>query len=206
MERKRLMQVLVTLFIAIIFISSYFSLTNYNNSTSKTSTTVPPLYFANSIVNAPVSGYGNAVSITVACSKNATNSTMDDINTVLSSLAANNSIQPPYSIGNKITVIIGNMNASVLYNYVAGKISDTQMNCSAFSGSATILLPYTINASVQTSYGISSHSIRIPNASRAYFLPITFPFNSTNGMKVSIRTYVTTNYTAYGNLNVTKYR
>ncbi|MDE1823125.1 MAG: hypothetical protein KGH50_02255 [Candidatus Micrarchaeota archaeon] len=199
MERKKLFQVLVTLFIAIIFITSYFSLTNYNTSSRNKTTSVPPTIFASGILNASVAGYGNILSIAVSC-KNDTNSTINDFSTVLSALEANNSVSTYYSVGNRITVDLGNFNASALYSYLSQRASQAQLNCSRFSGSAVLLLPSVMKAQVQT----STYNVYIPDSDRRYPLPVTLPLNAANGIKVKVSTLITVNGTVYGNLSVVR--
>lgn len=199
MERKKLMQALVTLFIAIIFVTSYFSLTNYNTSQKNATTTVPPTIFTYGIVNASVADYGGTMSISVSCG-NATNATMSDFSAILSSLQANGSVVTDYSVGDRISVDIGSLNASSLYGYMARHATGAEMNCSTFSSSVVLLLPTSMQAQVQG----STYTIYLPESTRRYSLPATFPLNSTNNITVKVSALITVNGTVYGNLDVAR--
>ncbi|MDE1851587.1 MAG: hypothetical protein KGH69_02780 [Candidatus Micrarchaeota archaeon] len=199
MDRKKLTQILITLFIAVIFITSYFSLTNYNSSQANATTTVPPTIFTYGIANASIYDYGSTMSITISCG-NATNGTMSGFSTLLSGLETNGSVVTDYSVGNRINIDIGSLNASALYGHLAQQSSTKELNCSTFSGTAVLLLPPSIKAQVQG----STYTIYLPDSVRRYSIPVTFPINSTRNITVKVSTLITANGTVYGNINVAR--
>ena len=198
LDKNKLTQILLAVFIALIFISSYVSLTNYNAQQSTVSTT-PPTFFAQGFAKAKVVGYGNSMYINLTC-KNQTlaDAASSAINSNLTKLYKNNSIYNFYSAGSSIPIEPGNMSAYSIYSFIKGKLTAQQANCISSSAVTILQLPAIVNLSV----GTQTNQSHMPQSSinQSLQLPINYTIGSI--VRVKFSTTVTSNWTIYGPINL----
>ena len=121
MDTKKLWFLIAAIVVALMFISSYVSLTTYSSSQPQT-TTIPNTVFGQAIINGIVTGYGTApVAITVRC-HNASyiNSTASNVTRILNRLEGNNSIFNFYNTNMDFHVAMGNQSTYGMYTYFKG--------------------------------------------------------------------------------------
>ena len=198
MEKNALVQLALAFFIALIFISSYISLTNYNTQQT-TTTIVPSTYFAQGFAEAKIAGYGTTMYFNLTC-KNAKTMGMasNDLSENLTILEDNNSIFNFYASGRSFSVEPGNMSAYQIYSFVNRTLNSTISNCITDSAVTIIGLPSLINMTV----GTQILNVIVPqNESNASIvLPLTYTVGT--HIKVKVSTLVTSNATIYGPINI----
>ena len=198
LDKNRLTQILLAVFIALIFISSYISLTNYNAQQTTVSTT-PPTYFAQGFAKAKVVGYGNSMYINLTCRNQSISAAAANIITSnLTKLYTNNSIYNFYSAGSSIPIEPGNMSAYVIYSFIKEKLTAQQANCISSSAVTILQLPAIVNLSV----GTQTNQSHMPQSSinQSLQLPINYTIGSI--VRVKFSTTVTSNWTIYGPINL----
>lgn len=198
LDKNRLTQILLAVFVALIFISSYVSLTNYNTQQTTVSTS-PPTYFAQGFAKAKVAGYGNSMSINFTCKNQTIESDASNVITAnLTKLYDNNSIFNFYSAGSSIPIEPGNMSAYGIYSFIKGKLSAQQANCISASAITILQLPAIVNLSV----GTQTNQTHIPQGSinQSLQLPLNYTIGSI--VRVKFSTAVTSNWTIYGPINL----
>ena len=202
MERKKLIELIGAVFIAVIFLSSYVSLSIFTNS--KTTTTVlQNTVFASGFTNTIITGYGQIVNINVQCSNSmVSDNTSSFIGNAMTGLENNDSISNYYTIGDKITVQSGTKNAYQIYNYTKKELTYASDNCTSFSGTGMVALPQVMPMSIGNPP--STYSIVIPNSSRVYYLPLTFSSNMRLKVRVKVNTLVNSTGYVYGNITVVR--
>ena len=198
MEKNQLTQLALAFFIAIIFISSYISLTNFN-SAQTTTTTVPATYFAEGIASARVVGYGTPLYFNITCKSAALRSmTANAISANLTTLMDNNSVFNFYSAGRNMSVEPGNMSAYQIYSFVNRNLNSTLQNCTSVFATTFVKLPSTVNLTVNTQPAQIPLLQSYTNASLV--LPISYVVG--NSVKVKLTTLVTANGSVYGPINI----
>jgi hypothetical protein len=198
-EKSRLVQLALALFVGLIFISSYVSLVNYNSQQSTTST-IPATYFAQGFANAVVSGYTSPMYFNVTCSDHATASIAgNEISRRLNLLEVNNSVFNFYSSGRNVSVEPGNMSAQQIYSSVTGSMNQSAANCTLAYSTDVISLPAAANFTV----GAQNIAVIVPRtqANATIVLPISYGIGSHVRLKLS--TLVTANATIYGPIEIT---
>ncbi|MEM0074413.1 MAG: hypothetical protein QW091_00970 [Candidatus Micrarchaeaceae archaeon] len=179
MEKKKLIEFIGSLFVAIIFISSYAAYgmgSSSSNSASKSkATNSTQLIYGIAFTNATITNYTNVFSIATNCiGKSALK-----LNETLDAMLANGSIAEYYqSSPNVFSVDSGNESANSILHYIYNSF-----NCVNITAGAEIELPY--NASFY--FGALGRSIKlaIPNALRMHSVAMYFSPNVSN-INVSI--------------------
>ena len=203
MDKKQLAKIGLALLTAAIFLSSYYTLANLSPSstphTSKTKASAQPTtVYGVGYANATVSGYGETMNITVACSGSNGTATTGQINTIVADLEQNGSVYNTYSIGNNVLLEAGSTNTTSIFRYIYSKLNATSTACTGFSSSASLVLPDSVNLRV----GSQSFNTSIPTAFRNQTLPATLKSAMSKNIAVKISALVTLNGTIYS-LNVT---
>ncbi len=197
MELKKLGALLIPLFIAAIFISTYLSNANYSVPTSVT-TSIPQTAFGQGVANVVITGYGSPLSLSVACiNKSKNNSTVSNVTLILTNMENNNSISNFYNSNMNFQVAAGNASSYGIYKYFQNSNS-VQFGCLNFTGPAYIALPLAIN------FTVGSQKVQIPVTSNyrnnTITLPLSYGIGSHLRMKVSA--LITANGTLYGPLGL----
>lgn len=200
MNIKKILALLIPLFIAGIFISSYISNTNFSSSQSQQTTTVPQTVFGQGVSNAMIIGYGSPLSITVACANSMEDSnTVSNVTNILTNMESNNSISTFYNSNLNFQVAQGNLSSYGLYKYFQNSQNATQFNCLNFTGPAYVALPPSVE------FVVGTQKVNIPLNSSYQNTSITMPLKYGIGTQVRLKvsSLITANGTLYGPLGLT---
>ncbi|HUB92784.1 MAG TPA: hypothetical protein VL945_02385 [Candidatus Saccharimonadales bacterium] len=204
MNRKNAAMALLALFIGLIFISSYFTLSNLNpgsqqQSQSAAKATVPQTVYGFAFANATITGYNNTMTIVTSCNNSDAAAVAANVSQVVSRLETNNSIYNSYSLGNETLVEAGTLNTESIYKVFSTELNSTALSCITFSASAVIALPAVLNVYVIN----RTYELAVPASLRTSSVPATLYPNMTGIVPVRVSTLVTNNGTIYS-LNVTE--
>lgn len=205
MERKKLTQLLLSIFIALIFLSSYAAFVNNTNSNQShtnphTTITPPQTLYAYGFSNASIIGYNNTMNLLIAC-KNKANSSFisSQLTQMFSRLEKNNTVSNYYPIQNTILVQAGNTDAHGLYRYIINNVNASVVSCLNFSSTAIVQLPSQLRLSI----GKQTYTIYVPQNMSVYQLPVFLSPFVVNQINVKISALVAANGTLYS-VNLTK--
>ena len=147
MNKNKLFQFLLALFVAIIFISSYISLTNYN--TQQTTTTTIRTVVAVGIGNAILTGYGGPIYFNITSTNPILRSDEANvINSNLTVLELNNSLIGPSGSQYNISAAPENMSTYSIYRFVESRLNVSMRNYTRVYSTAYFQLPPYINFSI----------------------------------------------------------
>ncbi len=198
MDKKRISELALAIFIALIFLSSYISLTTYNSQQPQV-TSQPQTAYAQSITNAVVTGYGGPLVFNLTC-KNKTVQLLasNAISSYSAQLEDNNSVLNFYTSGGGTFVAPGNMSAYKIYQYITGKLNSDEKNCTATYGTAYMELPPILNMEV------GSQSVQIPLTQSERNISFSSQINRTIGTRLNVRvsSLIDANGTIYGPISV----
>ncbi|MGC8676120.1 MAG: hypothetical protein ACP5T3_01200 [Candidatus Micrarchaeia archaeon] len=156
MEKKKLIELIGSLFVAFIFISSYAAYgigsgsggAKPNRTSSNTT-----LYYGAGFTTANVENYSSVFSVSMA---NCTARYSALFNATLQNLSASGSIAGSYQAGpSLISIEAGNESASKLLNYLS---SISNKSCTRFLASAIVELP----SNVSFYFSVANRSIALP--------------------------------------------
>lgn len=201
MEKKKWIELIGSIFVAVIFLSSYAAFSDKNPNQSTTTTiSATSTFRATASGTARILGYGPIINITVRCpdASNVSNQVNDFLG------AQNSSVEeiPPYSYDNMSQIIAtaGRLGSYYLYNAISQDIG-ASANCTGFSSSADILLPATMT--FKSEQQGSSALIQLPGMYRNSSQSIVFTRNMSNTMNVFVDAILTLNGSIYqGNIRV----
>ena len=202
MEKKRAIELLGAVFIALIFLTSYAAFSSSStNAGAKTTTTVPvSTYYATSSAQANITSYGQVLEMNVSCGN--ASAVGSSISGILTAMQRNGSISNFYSSSpGHILVYLGNYTAYAAYQSIAGKLGQSAA-CVAFSSQASAQLPARITFHVALTK--SSFIVPIPSSQRGVTLPVALGTGTGRYVNVSVAALITENGTVYGNMSVTK--
>ena len=200
MERKKLIELIGSIFVALIFLSSYAAFGNISaNASNATTTAQTQTVYAAAVTNATIASYGGTMNINISCSN--VTPVSDALNTALTSLEKNGSVSNFYSQqASQVLVQAGNTGAYQLFQELE-KDAGTGASCTQFSGSANANLPSKINFHVPAEK--SSIIIVIPQSMQTHSLPVAFKENMNSTMQVSVSVFLELNGTiSAGSLRV----
>ncbi len=183
MNKSKLFQFGLALFVAAIFLSSYFSLINYNSQ--HTPTTTVQTVLAVGIGNATLTGYGGALYFNITSKNAALRSIASNIiNSNLTMLEANNSIIGTSGTQYNISAAPENMSTYEIYLFIAGKLNSTLLNYTKAYATAHFQLPHAMNFSIGLA---GTQIVRLPilqrNQSVSAF-PLRYTIGSSHRIKV----------------------
>jgi len=188
MERKELTKLLLSIFTVIIFITSYFTFSNYNPMKNAATTTIPQTFPAFGNANATIIGYGNTASISIKCNLSEIN---NELPSILTNLEGNSSINNFYTPSSNLTLVyLGNMNPKELLQYLKRSLSNYS-SCIEVSADTKLLLPKAINFKINTQL----YSIPTPNSSRE--ITINMPISNKTYINLRILALITMNGSIY---------
>lgn len=195
MQKSKLAGLGLGLLVALVFISSYISLTNYNSQSQKT-TSIPATYASVGITKGKLIAYTSPFYFNIVC-KNASidNATAQIINENLSILQNNNSILTSYPVNSKnISVAAANMSVYSIYKFITSKLSAPEQACVSAYSNAVVFLPQAVNMTI----GNQRYLVGIPSLYRnaTFISPISRGINQT--ITVKIYATVAQNGTVYG--------
>ena len=200
MERKNLIELLGSLFVALIFLTSYAAY-GISNSKAKVAatTTAPPTFYAEADTNATIKSYGQILMLNVSCA-NATG-VETRLNNLLLSYEQNNTVSNFYSPQNNQFVIDDNSNSYAIYNSMLAGLKENS-TCVDFVAQGQGELRSTIVFYV--AYAKSNVTVSVPDSLRGFSTPLTLSGNILSKLNVSVATLITANGTIYGNMTVTR--
>jgi len=188
MERKELTKLLLSLFTVIIFITSYFTFSNYNPMKNAATTTIPQTFPAFGNANATIIGYGNTASISIKCNLSEIN---NELPSILTNLEGNSSINNFYTPSSNLTLVyLGDMDPKELLQYLKRSLSNYS-SCIEVSADTKLLLPKAINFKINTQL----YSIPTPNSSRE--ITINMPISNKTYINLRILALITMNGSIY---------
>jgi hypothetical protein len=189
LEKKKIVEIIGSVFVALIFLSSYASFGSRNISTGNGTTTVMPTTFpakANGVAN--IIAYSPNLDLTINC-QNVTRVSDE----VMSFIDAQNSsaVERSFSLqASQITVVSGTLGTYSIYNSISQAMGE-DANCTVFATTAQILLP------VRMSFG--GTLISIPNSLRSFSQQVVFSKNMSTTMNVMVDAILTLNGSIYNN-------
>jgi hypothetical protein len=204
LERKKLIELIGSVFVALIFLSSYAAFGNTAQGQSNATTTAQvQTFYAVAEANATIQSYGSVMNISISCASsasasNAVNATnvSDELNGALAQLERNGSVANFYSAqANQILVQAGSANAYSLFLRLSRGIGSGTA-CTRFSGTANLSLPGTIGFTVLPQK--SKIIVELPQSLQSYSLPVTFAENMSGTLRVLVYAYLEPNGTIYG--------
>jgi len=188
MERKELTKLLLSIFTVIIFITSYFTFSNYNPMKNAATTTIPQTFPAFGNANATIIGYGNTASISIKCNLSEIN---NELPSILTNLEGNSSINNFYTPSSNLTLVyLGDMDPKELLQYLKRSLSNYS-SCIEVSADTKLLLPKAINFKINTQL----YSIPTPNSSRE--ITINMPISNKTYINLRILALITMNGSIY---------
>ncbi len=202
MNRKRLIELIASIFVAVIFLSSYISFANINGSGSKSTTTTAPLLgtYAFGFYSAKITNYTGALGISMSCSnKTVENESYSGVGNILSRLEQNNSIAGFYPTGNGYTVQNNSIGILALYKLINSSMNGTANSCLRFSSAFTAHLPPIINFTINQ----QQYSLPIPLNFSVYQVTVPLPTPKNNTIRLKVAALVSSNGTIYS-INVTR--
>ena len=182
---KKLVMLIGTLFVALIFLSSYMS--SSNNSGSTTSIKSPSTYLAIGRASATITGYGSNVNVTLY---NESNITLNSVSKYLSGLEANGSISNYFSVKNGYMVALSGIDAYALQQNIRNL---TANETPGIKTTAYILLP--TNATLF----VNSYRVTIALSKRNYSIGLTGIRPIGSHLNISVFALITANGSVYNN-------
>ncbi|MDE1825611.1 MAG: hypothetical protein KGH61_03580 [Candidatus Micrarchaeota archaeon] len=204
MEAKKIKELVISIFIAVIFIASYAAFGNGNGSTSTTtaSTTINQnLYYATGTVNAIVYGYGPTMIVSTACSSaSVRNAAYYNASALLTKLQDNNSISNYFSPnGTSFVVYTQKLDSYRVSSYLgAMEPTNASKDCLYFSGDVFAALPESVTLLVST----QSLKVPIPAGLKNYSVD-TQILSQGSSISLKIATFLNVNGIISGNMSIT---
>ncbi len=204
MKKKQIKQLILALIVGIMFLSSYFTLSNLNGSQAQakahaSTPAAPSTVYGFGATNAVITGYNSTVQILVGCNSSQSTAISTTIGNILSRLETNNSISNTYSIQNETEVQTGSVGAAQLYSIMAARLNSSAMSCVRFSSRALAELPGTVSLYIVN----KTYQISIPQNLSTVQIPVVFSSNTPRQVPVKVAALIELNGTVYS-LNVTE--
>ena len=191
MEKKKLIQLLGSIFIAVIFLSSYaIGMLSTSNSSNASKPKNVELVYATAHASVVFQNFSDVLSISTFC-----NSTKNSeiINSSLNALEANGSVATFYPVSQTTQLVdAGNESTYAIFQYLSKRVN---MSCTRFKSSAIALLPSSL------SFTVPGSAVSVPVAIPASMRRVSIPVNMTSSMSlkanVTIAAMLTSNATIY---------
>ncbi len=212
MDNKKKIEVIFSLFIGAIFISSYAVLsslqTNTNGSSSQNASTTGPVsqtIYLNSYSNAVIENYTGTANLFLTCKNPTYNFTSTNVSTILTKLEGNNSVSTFYSTQNVFSIDLGSYTPINLYNYLKTTVPSNEINCVNMNAEAQLSIPKYVNFTLSSTAGTKPQTfpILLPNTTSTIYLNVSIPRNSLT-VPVDISVLVYKNGTVYQTSITTK--
>lgn len=209
MEKKKIYEILGSLFIAAIMIGSFAAYGGNATSPQPPSASQnaannsTPFWHATNITVARIDGYNNFFYFAIECANS--NATPVVLNKTYSTLGRMNLTAT--EIGNRIDVL--SSSPITAYEYLSGNITKAEAECISIYANAEVNLPkrlifhlnYIYNPNVNT-------TISFPVPAQEELQQVPLIINSSNfnqsSMNIRITSLLTQNFTLYGNMSISK--
>lgn len=203
MEKKQLVQLLLAVFIAVIFLSSYLTLENLNTagqgSHQSKPAPVPQTVYGVGAANAVITGYNSTMTILINCKNSSSSgSASAALNNLVSEMEKNNTIYNSYSLQNETVVQAGNAGSKAIYSAISKSLNATTLSCLTFSSYAELYLP----GQMQLYIVNKTYTVLVPQNLSRVQIPMALSSNTPTTVKVKVSALVEFNGTVYS-LNVT---
>ena len=199
MDKKRLLEILTSLFIAAIFLSGYLAYGGGGSSSANATTTLSnvPTVYANARTSALITSYGSGLNLNIACAN--VSSVSKHASSILTSLESNGTVSTFYAQQAQISVQTGTANSSGVYKLLYKGLNASSL-CTQFYGSTEVQVPGTItfNLPLQKTTTI----VIIPSSKRTYQISLMLLPNMGSKVNVTLATLLTLNGTIYGNVTI----
>lgn len=201
MDRKEIIRILLTVFVAVIFVASYASFGTSGSMTTTTTTSIAPqTVYGSGNVNATVVGYGSLMTVLIKCSNQSVrNTTSNNVSNILSALENNNTINNFFAPNQSAyTIYVNKLNSYQLASFINSTIGGNQSrSCLSYRGQTQLLLPAVANLFVSS----QKVAVPLPANLRNYNLNVKIlPVNSLITLRLS--TLLTYNGTVFGNMSI----
>lgn len=199
LQGKKLMEIIGSIFVALIFLSSYAAFGGGAVSPNTTTTVLPSqTYYASARGTAAITSYAPVLNINISCSN--ITSVSAKLNSALVSLERNGSVSNFYSQqAAQILVQAGSIASNQIYGLLLSRIGAGSA-CTSFASSANVHLPSRMNFYVPSQK--TSVLILIPGGLQSASVPVKFAQNMSGAVNVSVSVLLTINGAIYGNLSV----
>lgn len=176
LEKKKLIELLAAIFIAVIFVSSYAAFgAGQGSAPSQGATTTVQGTEISGVAVASVVSYGRILDVNVTCGN--ASAVTANAEALMNSLMGNGSVESSNPVAdNEISVLLGNYTATEAYNALATDLGSNAACTRVVATEATVQLP----SAVSVIYGGGSIKIAIPADLRNYTEPIRLS-NATGG-------------------------
>ncbi len=197
MDKKRAIEFIVLLFLAVAFLTSYaaFGGTGSATTTVASTTTVPQTTYASGNANTVVIGYNYTLLATSVCTPNAIPA-INAVKAAVAPLSDNDTLF--YSSVNSSSILLalsqsGNMTGQQLYGYMAKNMGQAYFNCTKFYGGAIVTVPPTISLVINS----QSYNLLVPASFRKGTVLQQLNSSPSNSISVRILALVTQNGSIY---------
>lgn len=200
MEKKKLIELVGSIFVAVIFLTSYAAFGSNSNGSNTATTTAPQqqTIFAKAYGTVNITSYGSELNVNISCS-NVTNVSAR-LNSELADMEKNGSVSNFYAQqASQILVQAGNLSSYKIFQILSQKINESKA-CTGFGASANIQLPSSM--SFHISGQKSGYIITIPSDQRSYALQIMLTQNAIRRINVSVSGLLSVNGSVSGSLVV----
>ncbi|HVA83169.1 MAG TPA: hypothetical protein VNF06_03330 [Candidatus Aquilonibacter sp.] len=201
MDRKEIIRILLTIFVAVIFVASYASFGSTGSMTTTTTSSIAPqTVYGSGNVNATVVGYGSLMTVFINCkNQSVRNATNANVSNSLSALENNNTINNFFAPNQSAyTIYLNTLNSYQLASFLNSTAGSNESRaCLSYKGQTQLLLPPT------ASLYVSSQKVTIPlpaNLRNSTLNVKILPINSVLTLRIS--TLLTYNGTVFGNMSV----
>lgn len=191
-KTKKLVFFIGAIFVGIIFLTSYAAFSNNagNTSTTTVKAAPQPTIFATGYANATITGYVQVANVKLI---NSTNSTLNNLDTLMSKLEANGSINNYIYTNNSYEVYSSSLSAYALKKYLYATLNSS--NSVTVGSTADIMLP----ASISLYYSNSSPPVSVPLSNRNYTLYLNNVRSIGSTLNVSLSALITEKGMLYNN-------
>lgn len=199
MDKKRLIELLGAIFVAVIFLTSYASFGTRNSQVPKTTTTViSNAFYSTSTVDAAITGYGPALTINVSCSN--ASKVYGQVNNILLNYEKNGSVNTYFPQGSNQFQIESGMRSSYAIYLSMKQSLGSNATCIVANPTFFIQLPSTVV--FYTPALRSNETVILQKSQTKYEISARFEQNVSNVIAVYVSALVTPQGVVYGNLNV----
>ena len=200
MNRKKTIEFLGALFVAVIFLTSYAAFSSNSPANTTSTSSVVATYYAVGSANGTIAGYNSTLYVNVSCRGALGNQTINRINAIATDLENNGSVLTYSSSGNSFQIGPQSMNSKSIYSHIYSSISPNSTSCTGFSTIATVDLPSYIEMNVQ------GQSIKVAVPGRLSSQQISMQLNQSmpSAIPLRIAALITQNGTIYGSPSISR--
>ena len=198
MDRKKAIEFVGALFVAVIFVTSYAAFSSQSQTSTTSTSSAVATYYAVGYANAAIVGYNSTLFVNTTCKGALGNQTVNRINAIATALENNGSVLTFSSSGSNFQIGPLAMNSKKIYDYVYSKLDANSTDCTLFSTTATVELPGSINMSVQG----QKLAVSIPSSIAMQQIDLKLNQSVPSALPLRVAVLVTQNGTVYGSPSI----